>query len=475
MLLYFTVKNWKSFKGEATLNMLAGRERSHFETLAKLPNYQLKVLPISAIYGANAAGKSNLIKAVEFLQNLILDPKKGLLNFEGLSFKLNSETREEPSEFEIQLCIKDVVYTYSISFSHEGIKSECLKKYDSKQRNQTVFIRNNLEIDGDDKVKKLVTKDSINVFLKLLRDDNYTLLSLFSTLPDIKPVYDWFQSNLKVITPTALAIGNNDFIDFDGTGFDTGVVGVKTVQFKEELPPHLKSLCRNLQEGQSMVFRDSNVGSLNITNNDGNLVATKILAVHKDENGEEVLFPFSEESDGSIRLFDLSPAFRSLNQSTDHTVFIDELDRSLHTTLSRYLVEMFLDSCDENTRKQLIFTTHDVQLIDQSLFRRDELWICQRNRDNSTTLYPINDFKELRADKDIRKSYLQGRVGGIPRLSASCAIQSNSFSIFGKGNEMPQSGNYIQTYSCGFTNGSCSDESVMILELSSAIYTVGAR
>ena len=143
----------------------------------------------------------------------------------------------------------------------------------------------------------------------------------------------------------------------------------------------------------------------------------KLLGVHVTRQGNEVIIPYQDESEGIKRLFDLLPAMKNLKiPDASVTYFIDEFDRSLHPLLTEHLLNRFLYSCGAETRKQLIVTTQNAFLINQDLLRRDELWIANREPDGSTILYPMTDFKELRLDKDIRKSYFEGRMGGLPNL-----------------------------------------------------------
>jgi AAA15 family ATPase/GTPase len=118
-----------------------------------------------------------------------------------------------------------------------------------------------------------------------------------------------------------------------------------------------------------------------------------------------------------LRVIDLLPVFLDLCVQNSKKVYvIDELDRSLHTLLTRHLLEGYLSSCSPESRAQLLFTTHDVLLMDQDLVRRDEMWITERAASGGSSLMSFSEFKDVRYDKDIRKSYLQGRLGGIPRV-----------------------------------------------------------
>jgi AAA15 family ATPase/GTPase len=141
------------------------------------------------------------------------------------------------------------------------------------------------------------------------------------------------------------------------------------------------------------------------------------VTFHRASNGKPIRFEISDESAGTQRLIDLLPAFHELLAGDSKKVFIiDELDRSLHTLLTRNLLESYLASRHKESRGQLIFTTHDGLLLDQDLFRRDEFWFIDKDETGASSLTSLSDFKDIRRDKDIRKSYLLGRFGGIPTI-----------------------------------------------------------
>lgn len=148
----------------------------------------------------------------------------------------------------------------------------------------------------------------------------------------------------------------------------------------------------------------------------GELKVSRIQSVPIDEDGEERAFKITDESEGTLRLVDLVPLFVGLNKvGADSVVFVDELDRSIHPFLVRRLIQRYLDSCSADRRGQLVFTTHNLDLFDQNLFRRDELMIVDR-RNLRSELYSSADFKDIRKDKDVRRSYIRGLLGGVPEL-----------------------------------------------------------
>jgi AAA15 family ATPase/GTPase len=162
-----------------------------------------------------------------------------------------------------------------------------------------------------------------------------------------------------------------------------------------------------------------------ITRKSGELIAKKLVAFHSTLNGSEVQFEIRQESDGSQRVIDLLPAFLEISAKNSHKVYvIDELDRSLHTLLTRRLLEGYLQNCTTESRSQLLLTTHDALLMDQNLLRRDEMWVAERDHIGASHLISFSDYEGVRYDKDIRKSYLDGRFGGIPRILLSGSLIS---------------------------------------------------
>ena len=157
-----------------------------------------------------------------------------------------------------------------------------------------------------------------------------------------------------------------------------------------------------------------------VTRENGKLSVKKLYTYHKDSQGKNTRFEMRQESDGSKRILDLLPAFLDLaNSSTPKVYLVDEIDRNLHSLLTQQLLQVYLASCSETSRKQLIFTTHDLLLMNQSMFRRDEMWITERKQDGSSSLVAFSEYEDVRSDKDILKSYLQGRMGGVPTTIAN--------------------------------------------------------
>ena len=155
-----------------------------------------------------------------------------------------------------------------------------------------------------------------------------------------------------------------------------------------------------------------------MTRENGELIASKCVTVHRTD-AAEISFDVTQESDGSQRLIDLLPVFIDTSSGASERVYVvDEIDRSLHTLLTRRLLERYMASCTAETRTQLLFNTHDVLLMDQRWLRRDEMWITERDAAGTSRLLSFSEYRDVRYDKDLRKSYLQGRLGGIPRITS---------------------------------------------------------
>ena len=204
--------------------------------------------------------------------------------------------------------------------------------------------------------------------------------------------------------------------------FDTGIKHIVRKPVSVDalpIPPAVvKAVVETLKEGQTArVEGENRTWPYLLTRKDGAVTAEKLVACHASHDGREVEFELEHESDGTKRILDLLPAFVDLaNVSGDHVYVIDEIDRCLHTYAARRLVKTFLDCCTNETRGQLLATTHDVGLMSQSLLRRDEMWLAERNGDEVSEISAVSDFSEARKDTDLRRSYLTGRMGGLPSI-----------------------------------------------------------
>ena len=430
MIISFSVENWMSFRDRTTFSMIASRERQHGERVPKLDKYQMRVLPIAAIYGGNASGKTNFFKALHFTERLVVEGTKpdSLIPIE--TFRLDAGGRSRPSRFAFELLIDETIYDFSFAVTQKVVLEERLVKITST-REKVLYDRR----DGKPNFDTSLAKDPFLRFVFRGTRDNQLFLtnSISQNIDDFRPVYDWFKDKLVLVAPDSRFGPFELFFDAEHplyaamnemlSRLDTGISHLDSKEIPLEnipLPDQLKTeLLEEVKEGKSAhLVRENSADSMVITRRDGELIAERLVTVHLKSDGTEARFEIHQESDGSQRVINLLPAFLDLSaQTTQQVYIIDEIDRSLHPLLIRQLLEMYLTSCSAETRTQLLLTTHNVMLMDQQLLRRDEMWVTERDGAGVSSLFSFSEYKDIRYDKDIRKSYLQGRMGGIPHIS----------------------------------------------------------
>jgi hypothetical protein len=429
MIVSFSVQNWMSFRDEVTFSMLASKERQHGERLPRVAKYKMRLLPVSAIYGGNASGKTNFFKALNFAQSLVVKGTQPDSMVGVESFRLDSACAKKPSRFSFELLINEKIYEFSFALTRKEIVEERLVEILSTSE-KVLYERKNGSIEFD---PSLQDDQFLEFAFRGTRDNQLFLTNCaHQKVERFKPVYNWFKNDLILIAPDSRFAPFEQFFEEDHplyetlnttlSQLDTGIssLGGENVPFDNlPLPDALKEqLQEEVQEGMSVrIMSDPKLERFVVSRKDGELVAKKLISFHDGVDGKRVKFDIRHESDGSQRLIDLLPAFLEVAEQDSKKVYIiDEVDRSLHTLLTRQLLEGFLSSCSKETRSQLLFTTHDALLMDQDLLRRDEMWVAERDCQGVSSLMAFSDYKDVRYDKDIRKSYLQGRLGGIPHI-----------------------------------------------------------
>lgn len=433
MLLSFSFSNWKSFRDEISFSMVAGREERFTQRLPIVGKYKLKALPIAAIYGANASGKSAFISALRFARQFIIQGSEPDAQIELKPYLLDKEYLDKPSSFAFTFLIGEDIYRYSFSLSTQMVISESLVLV-LKTTESKVFSREA----GKDRAKVKINSRRVlseeETTLKMIGErttrNNQLFLTttIYSNCKTFKPIYDWLKYKLEIIGPDSIFVPVNDLAKEQNknkyssllNALDTGIVelGLTEANLPESRKRHLQDLHKDqLKEGRGILLSEyGNKDRVAIQVSENKVEASMLISKHRDNLGNPVDFTFGMESDGINRLLDLLPAFVQLVEDSGMVFVIDELDRSLHTLLSKALISYFLDTCNENSRNQLIFSTHDVMLMDQALLRRDELWITDRSFEGVSSLYSFSDYKDIRADRDIRKAYLQGNLMGVPNI-----------------------------------------------------------
>ncbi len=437
MLVKLSLENWMSFKERTTFLMVACQEKQHSKRLAHLQKYKTKILPIAAIYGGNASGKTNFFQAISFAKQLIVSGTRPDTLIPVEPFRLDEDSLHLPSRFSFEIFVDDNIYEFSFAVTRKVVVEEKLVLI-TKTSEKILYDRKDDYPNFDSSLKK---DELLNFAFKGTRENQLFLTnSVSQKVEKFAPVYNWFKNTLELIAPDSRFGSWEHFIDENHPLYstmsellpqlDTGIArlsGDETPFDNLGLSSSIKSeLQENVKEGKSVkITSDANGERFIITRGgSGELVAKKLVTYHSQKNGPDIKFELRQESDGSQRVIDLLPALLELASPQNKKVYvIDEIDRSLHTLLTRKLLELFLDSCGNDGRSQLLLTTHDVLLMDQDLLRRDEMWITERDIHGGSHLLSFSEYKDVRSDKNIRKSYLQGRLGGIPKILFNSALK----------------------------------------------------
>lgn len=401
MLIRFSFKNFKSFKNENCLDMEATSLKEHEYNVAKTENGEY--LKVSAIYGANASGKTNVLQAFDYMKKRILvsdDSKKNSpIDEENIySFMINND----PIALEVEILAKNnKIYKYGFEVLKDKIISEWLFE---KRVNKfyAIFERENNNVSmKPNKISELVNIDErtlfLNIYSKIDRNNE-----------DFSNVYDWF------VNSTYLDLGNPNFERFINNRVSLKILSDEN--YKKELLKFIKTFDSGIEgiktTPDSIEAVKSNNGIIDIE------------VIHKGENGELKALPFYLESNGTRKMFHLFDFFMDALKN-GMVLFVDELDAKLHPLLTRYIINLFHNSDTNKGNGQLIYSTHDTVNLNKETFRRDEIWFAEKDKDGISEIYALSDYileddknagKKVRNDATYNKDYLTGRYGAIPVL-----------------------------------------------------------
>lgn len=440
MLIKFKIKNVLSFKDLVEFSMVAGSTFKNEDRLVDCNNF--KLLKFSSVFGANASGKSNLIKAFAIMDKIVINSLNNYsLNY---GYRLQKNIEDNNSYFETILLIDKKTYSYGfeVNFPMDKFVSEWLYELnDSGEKiiferdaiNKTIQFGKMFKADVKRKLEfyaEDVKQNDRMLLLNFLNKDKPSLYD-YQEAEIFAKVYEWFTTSLHIADPNTIITSGEYFkvenklkelSDFMQR-FGTGIYLIKKSEkeqddAKAELPYDIIiNVCniamqgirrRNLEGISSLVRFGKKFWIINVKK-DGNIKYEKILFYH-DQNSEYG-FSLDDESDGTARILELAEIL--LSDEKNKTYIIDELDRCLHPQLTCKFIKEFLEKAKiEGNNNQLIVTTHESRLLDFNILRRDEIWFIEK-KDNVSNLYSLEEFN-VRFDKKIDKAYLEGRYGGIP-------------------------------------------------------------
>lgn len=441
MISKISVENFKSFDQAVEMTMISSSKiRTKVDHRVQVGS-KTRLLKHAIIYGANASGKSNLVDFFRFFK-ATLDggiPLWGTRHF----CRTNPENEGRDSIFEIQMEIDGKFYAYGFSavLSQRTITGEWLYELYQNGSAKCIYEREKSAKPVLDASIKLTSEEQ-NRFDTYADDFEDNTSDLFLTemnrgkkyaetskLQIFQKIYRWLRNSIVIITPDSGLTNFQYYYEEESlslindliTTFDTGISNVRIEEIdinelskmlpKQIFEDILEKVKNNIAQSKNPHFRMSGRSDkcfFNIeANGNGEPKITTIKLTH-DKSVYD--FDFSDESDGTRRLFDLMDML--LLKREDVVFVVDELERSLHPKLTEHFLELFSELHRER-KNQLIFTTHEASIMDQRLFRRDEIWFIERGEQGSSRLYSLDRFKE-RYDKVLSKAYLEGRYGAIP-------------------------------------------------------------
>lgn len=409
MLIEFSVTNFRSFKDTATLSMVASSSEEHEATHVVRGEGQMRVLRSAVIYGPNASGKSNFLKAFEVMRTIIVASSKSQRGdkLPVVPHLFDIATNDQPSEFEVTFISNQVRYQYGFSANKERILEEWLfasprgrsQKWFSREYNTETMVYENSY--GE----KLLGQKQL--WIDATRENSLFLATAVQlNSKQLAPVYDWFDHKSALIG------------------------------FHEGFPQYTASLCSKESASKTLILgflkrADLDIKDLHITEDKYDIskfpkdlpdeVRKEIIdrtffdikVTHEVIGGADVQLELDEESDGTQKFFSLiGPLIETL--ANGGILFVDELHDNLHPNMLKFLVSLFHNEKLNSSGAQLIFSTHDTAIMDQKYLRRDQVWFVDKKKDHSSKLYPLSDFSPRKDREDLGKNYLLGKYGALP-------------------------------------------------------------
>ena len=414
MFLEYRVKNFKSIRDEMVLSLVASSDKTNIDThtietgIKSIP----RLTKSAAIYGANASGKSNLLESLNYFQKVVQQSARLDVEheFQLEPFAFSEDNIKEPTEFEVTFLIEGVRYQYGFSLTKERIIEEWLLVYKSAKP-QTWFTRKfdekAQEYDyyfgpsfvGLKEVYKQSTRKNALVLSNAILLNNHQL----------SVVYSWIVNEILFYRAGVNYnhdLSTNMILDEKQRGrlesfLSTADVGISKIS-------HIK------RKGRVQEFQMHADGTINSSSEEKEMVVPQF---HRKGVERNIPFELHNESLGTQRLYALAGPILDILDSGKLLVF-DELDSSLHTLLARMIVNIFNSNSNNKNNAQIIFSTHDTELLNKELLRRDQIWFIEKNQEHGSTLYPLTEFSP-RKKEDLEKGYLFGRYGAIPFIDKS--------------------------------------------------------
>ena len=443
MLYRFIVQNFKSFrdKNEITFYPKKQEPQRHIADI----DSEIPVLKTAVLYGPNASGKTKFIQAIDFARSIILG-ELNILSVANQCYKLDKDSINKPTLFVFEIKIEDNLfqYAFALDMKKSSVVEESLSVWDTDEQSfchiyyreqdntaDTYIINFNDDLIDIDKAVFEVFKSEIEKTQETLA---LTVLARVKSLSGtigtyVKTVYKWF-SDLVILFPStrfnllgAVRSGTEEANSvyksyFKTFGIDIKEIALQQINFEmlhvsSDMQAEMKKELLQHKDDEGIIqLRGRKTDYLVRLNEDKELEAFEVRFVH-EKNALKTSLSKTDESDGTMRLFDFIPLYAML-ANENRVVLIDEIDRSMHTLLTRYLIEQFFKAA-EDKNSQLICTTHDVMLLSENLFANSEVWFVNK-KDEVSTIYPLSKYDLSKLPTKLERNYLLGRFEAIPKF-----------------------------------------------------------
>lgn len=381
MLLQFSVTNYRSLKDKAVISMKASSDKSLSSCLFS-PDGKKRLVPVMSVYGANAAGKSNLINALTLMRQMVCGDKARLLRGEELPYEPFALADNVPTVLEAIFYYESIRYAYGFSYDRHKVISEYLYHWPNG-REALIFSRENDSYEFRENIQEQTVLAGRTAENRL-----YLAASNEWNCEQTRIAYMWFFEKLDAVSAA-------------DSSYDSTI-----------------SLLKKGESGKNRIIEelrhaDLGISDIRISGGNDSPVIQTVHSVSEDGNDEFTL-KLNQESDGTRAFFSRIGKWLNVLERKGAVLVIDEIESNLHPLLTRHLIEMFQDSEVNRMHAQLIFTTQDVGLMDLTLLRRDQIWFVERNdRTLKSEVYALTDFSP-RKGENISKGYMQGRFGAVP-------------------------------------------------------------
>lgn len=424
MIIQLKVRNFRSIGAEQIFSFVAENTRRHPGNLIARPGY--KLLKTAALFGANASGKSNFVKAIgvmqEFVRNSATRMNEGDFIAAAEPFRLDPELRNAPSRFELTFVSDDITYVYGFAVRRERVDSEWLtakrettetKLFEFRREFDTGLKEYDWNFQGFKKADEAQIKDRTLGNMLALSVGTQQKVGL------LRPAYLYIRDSIRIFDMSS---------GIDTLGIQTTHMCMESESMRQAIDSLLFSADTGIEEIhiETKTYAAPRIASnmseqlTHIINNWAEIAASSpladVVASRRDHAGNSVQFNFkTDESQGTQRFFALAgPLLSALSDAK--FIVVDELDASMHPLLTRRLLEIFQNSDPARDGAQMLFTTHDSSLLDQDLFRRDQIWLAEKC-DGASTFFSLADIKPpIRNTESFLRNYLVGRYGGTPHL-----------------------------------------------------------